>query len=172
VKAFSISSVKNNWLAKNLQAFFIRCLYVSVNVIVWKECKYVDEALWPGHGGLGVRGFSLLRSNHASLPCICRALGVKYPRMLTHGRGCIGSSGNVRVGRLAIGLSWWNMGKLVFPGEWRLYIKSLQLSMWSSFKVSCLGYPNRFIHSFIHSKLKFAENWETQNGIPWITPKF
>jgi hypothetical protein len=35
---------------------------------------------------------------------------------------------------------WWNMGKLVFPGEWRLYVKSLQLLMWSSFKVSCLGY--------------------------------
>ncbi len=47
-------------------------------------------------------------------------------------RGCIGSSGNVRKGRLDRGLSWWNMGKLVFPGEWRLYVKSLQLSMWSS----------------------------------------
>ncbi len=35
-------------------------------------------------------------------------------------RGFIGSSGNVRVGGLARGLLWWNMGKLVFPGEWRL----------------------------------------------------
>jgi hypothetical protein len=77
---------------------------------------------------------------------------LKYPWMLTHGRGCIGSSGNVRVGRLAIGVSWWNMGKLIFPGEWRLYVKSLQLSMWSSFKASCLGYPNH-IHSYIQ-KLK------------------
>ncbi len=31
-------------------------------------------------------------------------------------------------------------------------VKSLQLSMWSSFKVSCLGYPNRFIHSFKECK--------------------
>ncbi len=48
------------------------------------------------------------------------------------GRGCIDSSGNVRKGRLARRLSWWNMGKLVFPGEWLIYVKSLQLSMWSS----------------------------------------
>ncbi len=45
------------------------------------------------------------------------------------------------MGRLAIGLSWWNMGKLVFPGEWIIYTQSLQLSMWSSFeifeKISC-----------------------------------
>jgi hypothetical protein len=36
---------------------------------------YVDEAFWPEHGGLGVTGFSLLRSNHASL-----SLGVKNIR--------------------------------------------------------------------------------------------
>jgi hypothetical protein len=30
---------------------------------------------------------------------------LKYPRMLKLIQGCIGSSGNVRVGRLAIGLS-------------------------------------------------------------------
>ncbi len=41
------------------------------------------------------------------------------------------------------------MGKLVFPGELRLYVKSLQLWMWSSFKVSCLGYPNH-ICTYIH----------------------
>ncbi len=47
---------------------------------------------------------------------------------------------------IAKGLSWWNMGKLVFPGESRLYVKFLQLYIsiviWSSFKVTCLGYPN------------------------------
>jgi hypothetical protein len=36
-----------------------------------------------------------------------------------------------------------NMGKFVFPWEWRLYVKSLQLSMWSSLKASC--YPNHSI---------------------------
>ncbi len=47
-----------DWLAK-FQAFIMRCLYVSVNVIIWKECKYVDEALWPEHGGLGYGVFPL-----------------------------------------------------------------------------------------------------------------
>jgi hypothetical protein len=75
-------------------------------------------------------------------------------------RGCIGSSGNVRVGRLAIGLSWWNMGKLVFPGEWRLYVKSLQLLMWSSFKVSCLGYPNRRFWYFFYFDPESMKIWK------------
>ncbi len=39
---------------------------------------------------------------HTSLPCIYRALGVKQPWMLTHDRWCIGSSGNVKKGKLVI----------------------------------------------------------------------
>ncbi len=58
----------------------------------------MDEALWPEHDGLGVTGFSLLLS-------IILVFPLKYPQVLTHGRGSIGSSGNVRKGRLAIGLS-------------------------------------------------------------------
>ncbi len=84
----------------------------------------------------------VLAWSSAPLLSIILVFPLKYPRVLKLIRGCIGSSGNVRVGRLARGLSWWNVGKLVFPGEWRLYVKSLQLSMWSSFKASCLGYPN------------------------------
>jgi hypothetical protein len=99
--------------------------------------------------GRGIRGLPLSLEPCQS-PLHCRALGVRQPWMLTHDRGCIGSSGNVRKGKLARDLSW-NMGKLVFSGEWQLYRKPLQLLMWSSFKVSRLGYPNQFIHSFIHS---------------------
>ncbi len=72
---------------------------------------------------------------------------------------CIGSSGNVRVGRLAIG-SWWNMGKLVFPGEWRLYVKSLRLLMWNFFKVSFLGYPNRRFWYLFLCGLKSQYFWQ------------
>jgi hypothetical protein len=67
-------------------------------------------------------------------PTLARTIPVSLPMCETTAnvktdRGCIGSSGNVRVGRLAIGLSRWNMEKFVFPGEWRLYVKSLQLLM-------------------------------------------
>jgi hypothetical protein len=86
----------------------------------------------------------------APLLSIILVFPLKFPRVLKLIRGCIGSSGNVRVGRLAIGLSWWNMEKLVFPGERRLYVKSFQLLMWSSFKASCFGYPNH-IHTYIHT---------------------
>ncbi len=107
---------------------------------VWKW--YVVEARWPGMVGGRKRA-------PASLLSIILVFPLKFPRVLKLIRGCIGSSGNVREVRFAISLSWWNMGKLVFPGEWRLYVKSLQLQMWSSFKVSCLGYPNH-IHTYIH----------------------
>ncbi len=115
---------------------------------------------WPGMVGGRKRASAPLLS-------IILVFPLKYPRVLKLIRGCIGSSGNVRVGRLAIGLSSWNMGKFVFPGEWRLYIKSLQLSMWSSFKASCLGYPNH-IHTYIYtiqfsSKLK-TNLMKTQRG--------
>ncbi len=120
----------------------MRCLHVSVYEFVWKlEFIYVDRTCWSWVWRVGIRGLPLSLEPYQS---IC---DVK----IWSGGGCIGSSGNVRKSRLAIGLSWWNMGKLVFPGEWRLYVKSLQLLMWSSFEVSCLGYPNQFIDSFIHS---------------------
>jgi hypothetical protein len=84
-------------------------------------------------------------------------------------RGCIGSSGNVRKGRLARGLSWWNMGKLVFSGEWLIYVKSLQLSMWSSSWFSLwLPVSNQSIKSinqsiyFLSSKrCKILKNFHT-----------
>jgi hypothetical protein len=78
----------------------MKCLYVSVNVIVSKECKYVDEAFWPEHGVLGLHDF----------PSFARTMSVSFPwceisaNVNTYGRDCIGSSGNVRVVRLAIGL--------------------------------------------------------------------
>ncbi len=123
-------------------------LDVSMNVIVWNKCQYVVRTCWYWAWRVGGFGDSHSRSNHTSLPCECRALGVRQPWMLKNDWGCIDSSGNVRKCRLARGLSWWNMGKLVFSEEWQIYVKSLQLPMWSSFKVSFLGYMNQFIHSF------------------------
>jgi hypothetical protein len=41
--------------------------------------------------------------------------------------------------------------------EWRLYVKSLQLLMWSSFKVSCLGYPYRSFWKKTHRNVHFEK---------------
>jgi hypothetical protein len=41
-------------------------------------------------------------------------------------------------------------------------VKSLQLLMWSSFKVSCLGNPNQFIHSFEMTMNGYDENFSLQ----------
>ncbi len=122
----------------------MRCLYASVNVwmnatFVWK-CIVV-MARWPVMIGGRKRASAPFSQSYLSFPwnfCEC------FKKLI---RGCIGSSSNVRVDRLAIRLPWWNMRKVVFPGEWRLYVKSLQLSIWSSFKVSCLGYPYH-IHTY------------------------
>ncbi len=134
------------------------------------ECECVNECdfrlkvvccwglFWPGM----VRG---RKRASAPLLSIILVIPLKYPRVLKLIRGCIGSSGNVRVGGLAIGLSWWNMGKLVFPGGWRLYVKSIQLSM-CSFKASCLGYPNH-IHTSEHKSFCYFDGW-MNFAIDWI----
>jgi hypothetical protein len=132
------------------QSWWLTCLIQLYHEMPVCECDCVNECdfrlkvvccwgtlAWYGRGEEeGVCPPSL---NHT---CLSLEISVSVKT----GRGCIGSSGNVRVGRLAIGLLWWNMGKLVFLGEWRLYVKSLQLPIWSSFKASCLGYPNH-IHT-------------------------
>jgi hypothetical protein len=141
-KALSIIISLDDWLAQ------FPCFHHEMPVC---ECDYVNECdfrlkvvccwgmlAWYGRGE---------EEGVCPLLSIILVFPLKLPRVLKLIRGCIGSSGNVRVGRLVRGLSWWNMGKLVFSGEWRLYVKSLQLSMWSSFKVSCLGYPNH-IHTY------------------------
>jgi hypothetical protein len=73
--------------------------------------------------GRGIRGLPLSlepyqSSLHMQGPWCDESANVKTDR------GCISLSGNVRVGRLAKGLSW-NMGKLVL----RLHVKSIQLLM-------------------------------------------
>jgi hypothetical protein len=146
-KHFPLWSVENNWLPQFL-AFIMRCLYVCVNEFVWKlNCRY--DMLILSMAGRGIRGLPL------SLE--------PYQSPLHMHWFCY---------RLAIGLSWWNMGKPVFPGEWRLYVKSLQLLMWSSFKVSCQiiifygSAKNRQVLNFYYAVIYFLhepvfwENWE------------